>query len=85
MRTITEAGIQAVLSIVDDAGLLAPPPEYPDRNNVADATTAVLTLAFGKLAEDYQRGLQVLGETVSKRPRARTGRRWMDVLVNLKR
>ncbi len=30
VRTVTEAGVQAMLGIVGDAGLLAPPPEYPD-------------------------------------------------------
>ncbi|MEY2553223.1 MAG: hypothetical protein QOC57_1083 [Ilumatobacteraceae bacterium] len=44
VRTITEAGIQAVLSVADHAGLLAPPPEYPDRHNVADAASTVLTI-----------------------------------------
>ena len=45
------------------------------------ATSCTLWLAFGKLAHDYQTGLQSLGETVS-RPRARSKRRWMDILVN---
>lgn len=45
VRGINEEGIQALLGMVKDAGLLAPPPEYPDRHNVADASSAVLTIA----------------------------------------
>ncbi|MDB6024259.1 MAG: hypothetical protein JWM68_482 [Verrucomicrobiales bacterium] len=47
------------------------------------ATTIVLWLAFGKLAEDYGAGLQNLNETVSNRPAKRVGRRWIDILVNV--
>jgi ABC-2 type transport system permease protein len=46
------------------------------------ATTAVLWLAFGKLAHSYQTGLQAMGETVSK-PRASSQRRWTEILGNL--
>jgi hypothetical protein len=42
-------------------------------------TAGVLWGAFGKLAKDYQTGLQALGETVSRR---RRGPRWLDGLVN---
>jgi hypothetical protein len=45
------------------------------------ATTGVLWIAFGKLAEDYEAGLQRLGETVSRPKRQRGGRRWADVLA----
>jgi hypothetical protein len=45
VRSINEAGIQALLGMVKAAGLLAPPPEYPDRHNVADAPDTVLTVA----------------------------------------
>jgi ABC-2 type transport system permease protein len=44
-------------------------------------TGALLWLAFGKLAQDYQAGLQTMAETVS-RPRARSQRRWTEILVN---
>ncbi len=44
VRTITEDGVQAMLGIVQDAGLLAAPPEYPDRHNVADAPNTVLEI-----------------------------------------
>jgi hypothetical protein len=44
VRTINEAGIQALLGMVNAAGLLAPPPEYPDPHNVADAPSTVLTI-----------------------------------------
>lgn len=47
----------------------------------AIATAIVLWLAFGKLAHDYETGLQALGETVS-RPRARSRRRWIDILIS---
>jgi hypothetical protein len=45
------------------------------------ATGAVLVLAFGKLARDYQAGLQTLGETTSKVVKGKAGRRWIDKLV----
>ncbi len=44
VRTINEGGIQALLGIVNAAGLLAPPPQYPDRHNVADAPSTVMTV-----------------------------------------
>ncbi len=46
------------------------------------ATSGVLWIAFGKLAEDYEAGLQRLGETVSRPKRQGGGRRWADVLVS---
>jgi ABC-2 type transport system permease protein len=46
------------------------------------ATAGVLWLAFGKLARDYETGLQAMGETVSK-PRASSQRRWTEILGNL--
>jgi len=46
------------------------------------ATAVVLWLAFGKLAKDYEAGLQALGETGSVRKRSPTqGRRWLEILV----
>jgi hypothetical protein len=44
VRKINKAGIQALLGMVKAAGLLAPPPEYPDPHNVADAPSTVLTI-----------------------------------------
>ncbi len=44
-------------------------------------TAIVLWLAFGKLAHDYQTGLQSLGETVSAAPGKRSGRRWLEILL----
>lgn len=46
------------------------------------ATAVVLYLAFEKLAADYERGLQTIGET-SATPRARGGRRWLDTLTKM--
>ncbi len=46
------------------------------------ATAIVLWLAFGKLAHNYETGLQAMGETVSK-PRTRPGRRWTEILASL--
>jgi ABC-2 type transport system permease protein len=46
------------------------------------ATACVLWLAFGKLAQDYETGLQAMGETVSK-PRPSSQRRWTEILGNL--
>lgn len=44
VRSITEQGVQALLGVVERAGLLATPPEYPDRHNVVDASNTVLTI-----------------------------------------
>jgi hypothetical protein len=44
VRTITEDGMQALLRIVNDAGLLAEPPDYTGGDNVADAPNTVLTV-----------------------------------------
>ncbi len=46
-------------------------------------TGLVLWLAFGKLARDYEMGLQTLNEVTAKRPRSRGRRRWTDRLVHL--
>ncbi len=46
------------------------------------ATAGVLWMAFGKLAEDYEAGLQRLGETVSRPKRRSGGRRWTDALAS---
>ncbi|HEX5000577.1 MAG TPA: hypothetical protein VFY29_20305 [Terriglobia bacterium] len=45
-------------------------------------TVAVLGMAFGKLARDYERGLQALGESAASPRRAAAGRRWFDRMVN---
>jgi len=45
------------------------------------ATAVVLEMAFGRLARDYETGLQTLSEALPARPR-RASRRWLDVLVN---
>ena len=47
VRRITEAGMQSLLGILQAAGLIAPPPQYPDRHNVADAADTVLTIDAG--------------------------------------
>lgn len=46
------------------------------------ATAGVTWIAFGKLAQDYEAGLQRLGETPSRPQRSGAGRRWADVLVS---
>ena len=46
------------------------------------ATSGVMWLAFGKLAREYGRGLQGLGETSAPPTRARTSRRLLDRLVD---
>ncbi len=43
-RTISEPGVQQMLSILKRDGLLAPPPDYTGGEGVADATTTVLTI-----------------------------------------
>jgi hypothetical protein len=47
------------------------------------ATALVLWLAFGKLAQNYETGMQMLNETVSPTIKHRGGRRWLDRLVEL--
>jgi hypothetical protein len=44
-------------------------------------TACVVWLAFGKLAGDYETGLQALGESVSRR-RPQGRKRWINALVN---
>jgi len=44
-------------------------------------TVIVLWLAFGKLAHDYEAGLQALNQTVRKQKKR--GRRWVDWMVNV--
>jgi ABC-2 type transport system permease protein len=46
------------------------------------SAATVVWLAFGKLAQDYGRGIQTLNEASSKRPR-RAGRRWIDTIVTI--
>jgi len=46
-------------------------------------TATVLWIAFGKLAQSYESGLQALNETVSTRIKKRNHRRWLDRLVSL--
>jgi ABC-2 type transport system permease protein len=46
-------------------------------------TGLVLSIAFGKLARNYQAGLQTLNESVSPRARGRGRRRWIAGLVDL--
>ena len=46
-------------------------------------TATVLWLAFGKLARDYETGLQALNETVSKPAKKQNHGPWLDRLVNV--
>jgi hypothetical protein len=45
------------------------------------ATAGLLALSFGRLARDYEQGLQALGETQRAPSRGRAKRRWFDRLV----
>jgi hypothetical protein len=47
------------------------------------ATAVVLWLAFGKLAGDYETGMQMLNENSSRRITNGGGRRWIDRLLDL--
>ncbi len=47
------------------------------------ATTTVLSLAFGKLARDYEMGLQTLNEATTVRRKSGGQGRWLDRLVYL--
>jgi hypothetical protein len=44
VRTADEVEIQALLGVVQQAGLLAPPPDYSGGRNIADATSTVMTI-----------------------------------------
>jgi len=46
------------------------------------ATASTLWLAFGKLARDYEAGLQALNETRGTRPRRQARRRWFHRIVH---
>lgn len=45
VRTISEAGIQTLLGLARDAGLLAPPPDYQVDSTIADAPDTVVTVS----------------------------------------
>jgi hypothetical protein len=47
------------------------------------ATALVLWIAFGKLSQNYETGLQALNETVSRRVKKQNHRRWLDRLVSV--
>jgi hypothetical protein len=44
VRAVNEAGMQALLAVVQRAGLLSEPPDYRGGDNVADAPNTVLTV-----------------------------------------
>jgi hypothetical protein len=44
VQPITEAGIQALLRLADDTGLIAAPPDYTAETNVADVPDTVLVI-----------------------------------------
>jgi hypothetical protein len=44
VRSISEAGIQTLLGLAQQAGLLAPPPDYAAELNIADAPDTVVTI-----------------------------------------
>lgn len=44
VQHLSEADLQAMLRVVEDAGLLAPPPDYRGGGNVADAPNTVVTI-----------------------------------------
>lgn len=47
------------------------------------STLLVVWIAFRRLAVDYEAGLQRLNESSAPRKRKRSGRRWIDVLVDM--
>lgn len=47
------------------------------------ATAVVLWIAFGRLAGDYESGLQKLGQRAVRRPTQAGRRRWIDLLLDL--
>ena len=55
-RRITSAGIQRVLALADDAGLLGPIPDYalPEGNMVADAPDTVVTLTVNGATYEHR-------------------------------
>jgi hypothetical protein len=44
VRQLTEAGIQRLLALADEAELLAPPPDYSGATNVADGPDTIVTI-----------------------------------------
>ncbi|MCB0999040.1 MAG: hypothetical protein R2713_16870 [Ilumatobacteraceae bacterium] len=44
VRTITDEGVQTLLALADEHGLLAPPPDYSAELNIADAPDTVVRL-----------------------------------------
>jgi hypothetical protein len=59
VRTITEAGIQTLLAAADEAGLLAPPPDYTAEVNVTDMPDTVVSITAG--GETYRHSAYALG------------------------
>lgn len=68
VRQLTEAEVQSMLAVVNDAGLLATPPDYTGGDNVADATTTVLTVnADGGTFTHSAYALGIAGEETGAR------------------
>jgi hypothetical protein len=53
-RTLDEAGIQALLALADEHGLLAEPPEYPRNDLVADAADTYVDITVGDATYHHQ-------------------------------
>jgi hypothetical protein len=58
-RTLDEAGIQALLALADEHGLLAEPPEYPRNDQIADAADTYVDITVG--GETYHHQAYALG------------------------
>jgi hypothetical protein len=53
-RTLDEAGIQAVLALADEHGLLAEPPAYPRNDQIADAPDTFVDITVGGATFHHQ-------------------------------
>lgn len=70
VKTITEQGVQRMLSIVKRAGLLATPPDYTGGSRVADAPNTVLTLHAA--GGNYVHSAYALGAGTPESPARKT-------------
>jgi hypothetical protein len=59
IRTLDEAGIQAVLALADEHGLLAEAPAYPRNDQIADAPDTYVEITVG--GETYRHQAYALG------------------------
>jgi hypothetical protein len=84
-RTLDEAGIQAVLALADEHGLLAEAPEYPRNDQVADAADTYVDITVGGQTYHHQAyALGLEGGAASETDPARKAlAEFVDAVTNL--